>query len=73
MVSVNGEIVVREGAAETLPSTLISVSDPDTPTENLVFVLDTPPTFGFLEAKYSKILHKKCVSSSSTNFFMRSR
>jgi len=55
MVAVNGEIVVREGASETLPPTLISASDPDTPNENLVFVLDTPPTFGFLEANYSKI------------------
>lgn len=53
MVTVNGEIVVREGASEALPPALISVSDPDTPTEKLVFVLDTPPTFGYLQSNYS--------------------
>lgn len=53
MVTVNGEIVVREGVSEALPPTLISISDPDTPTEKLIFVLDTPPTFGYLQSNYS--------------------
>ncbi|XP_059478659.1 extracellular matrix organizing protein FRAS1-like [Neocloeon triangulifer] len=52
IVSVNGDIVVCEGSSETLPQKLISVSDSDSPNQSLVFVLETPPTFGYLESNY---------------------
>jgi Cadherin-like len=68
MVTVNGEIVVREGMSEALPPTLISVSDPDTPTEKLVFVLDTPPTFGYLQSNYSTKSLRDFSSSADKNF-----
>ncbi|CAB3360847.1 Hypothetical predicted protein [Cloeon dipterum] len=53
IVTVNGDIEVREGGSEILPQKLITVSDPDSPNERLIFVLETPPTFGYLAANYN--------------------
>ncbi|XP_046393643.1 extracellular matrix organizing protein FRAS1-like [Ischnura elegans] len=45
-VAVNGEVVVGEGSLETLPPSLITVTDVDTPMQNLMVEISKQPYFG---------------------------
>lgn len=47
-VKVLGPLEVPEGGRERIPPATIAITDPDTPSNDLVFVIDTPPIFGTL-------------------------
>ncbi|OQV15527.1 Extracellular matrix protein FRAS1 [Hypsibius exemplaris] len=47
-VKVLGPLEVPEGGRERIPPSTISITDPDTPSNDLVLVIDAPPEFGIL-------------------------
>ncbi|KAK7080023.1 Extracellular matrix protein fras1 [Halocaridina rubra] len=60
-VAVTGVIVVDEGGSVVIPP-VFKINDVDTPPDNLLFVMEAPPIFGYITNSYSD-LHRGGIAT----------